>query len=829
MLFDRTRFIRFLAVFAVAALTLALTACPSPVDSPVNDLASGGGEDPPTSGGSDPEPASSEKAIVSLTLEKLAHSQFLTDYHGVVDESAKTVSVVVPYGSDLTALRPRLSLSDGASSEPASRIPVDLSSPVIYTVTAADESTQPYTVSATVLDQEASTSNVLSGLSLDQGSLTFDAATLNYELPLGATVSSIAVTPRAVSPYATIIVTAPNDQTHEVASDTASPPLPLQIGENIVTVEVIPFDASTSLTYRIVIDRGAPQDLALGVWQRHEVTAQSGGEYLEGGNWFSFNAQVGQRYLIAIDDDDDQGWNPTNGGDPQLNASQAANMWFRVYRADGTTGYEYDQALPFARHNSQELEGVVRADSIVRYVPIVAADTTVRIRAGYFGFSGAGTFSIQVRQVPNDTQADVLELESWRRVDYRPDPWRSQEPMRFTLPTQPGETYRVGVDTAVVDSNEDIGWGPTYGGLDPAPVGGTFQFQVLRSDDSPYQYVGGTSGWKRAEENDTQDVNFNHKYISFVATGTQATVVVSGFTVSPAWHQGSFGVQARQTQPLAASGLVTGQWQPVMMRSEDGQWDVQRRYRFDVTPGRWYRVALDDRSTNADYGWTPDNGGYTAGPLEGQAYLRVFRSDGETEYEPTNFNNERLQKWGDWFVLDDAFFGSPGQTDRYVTIYALDNEVEVHLRDAIYHGNVALQLRPLPVEDLQVDTDWNLSSVAEPDSWRIPQRRLLRFPAVPGQTYYVSVDDSQSGFGRWTPTNGGYSPAPTARVRIATRTPDERLGGFGLVSGDGVHTVVAQEDYVLVQVVALEGISGPNPFVDAGTFAIRVTTTDPGL
>ncbi|MDD3148875.1 MAG: DUF5018 domain-containing protein, partial [Candidatus Riflebacteria bacterium] len=68
---------------------------------------------------------------------------------GIINETAKTVALTVPYGTDVTALVPTITHT-GASVSPASGIAQDFTSPVTYTVTAADSTTQAYTVTVVV-------------------------------------------------------------------------------------------------------------------------------------------------------------------------------------------------------------------------------------------------------------------------------------------------------------------------------------------------------------------------------------------------------------------------------------------------------------------------------------------------------------------------------------------------------------------------------------------------------------------------------------------------------------------------------------------------------
>ncbi|MCF7848776.1 MAG: hypothetical protein K9M45_08005, partial [Kiritimatiellales bacterium] len=66
--------------------------------------------------------------------------------HGSVNEGAKTVAAKVPVGTDVSALVPVIGVSPLAAIDPLSGVARNFSSPVIYTVTAEDSTTQNYTV-----------------------------------------------------------------------------------------------------------------------------------------------------------------------------------------------------------------------------------------------------------------------------------------------------------------------------------------------------------------------------------------------------------------------------------------------------------------------------------------------------------------------------------------------------------------------------------------------------------------------------------------------------------------------------------------------------------
>jgi hypothetical protein len=66
-----------------------------------------------------------------------------------IDTANHTVSIEVEYGTSVTALQPTITVSEGATISPTSGTATDFTSPVVYTVTALDESTQEWTVTVT--------------------------------------------------------------------------------------------------------------------------------------------------------------------------------------------------------------------------------------------------------------------------------------------------------------------------------------------------------------------------------------------------------------------------------------------------------------------------------------------------------------------------------------------------------------------------------------------------------------------------------------------------------------------------------------------------------
>ena len=86
---------------------------------------------------------SSEKKILNFKFAS-------PSVEAVITESAKTIVAVVPFGTDVTALVPIITVSDKATVSPASGMPVNFTNPVTFTVTAEDGSTATYVASVTV-------------------------------------------------------------------------------------------------------------------------------------------------------------------------------------------------------------------------------------------------------------------------------------------------------------------------------------------------------------------------------------------------------------------------------------------------------------------------------------------------------------------------------------------------------------------------------------------------------------------------------------------------------------------------------------------------------
>lgn len=83
------------------------------------------------------ESLSSEKQIIQFKISSVS---------GIIDEQQKSISVTLPYGTNVTELVPEFVLSEKATANPASGVVQDFTNPVKYIVTAEDKSKVTYEV-----------------------------------------------------------------------------------------------------------------------------------------------------------------------------------------------------------------------------------------------------------------------------------------------------------------------------------------------------------------------------------------------------------------------------------------------------------------------------------------------------------------------------------------------------------------------------------------------------------------------------------------------------------------------------------------------------------
>ncbi|MDO8505746.1 MAG: cohesin domain-containing protein, partial [bacterium] len=109
-------------------------------------------------------PVNSAKAITAFSFATPAAT-------GVINEGTHTITVTVPFGTAVVALTPTIVIT-GTSISSLSGVAQDFTSPVVYTVTADDASTQNYTVTVIITapsDLTALNAAIVSAQSLHDG------------------------------------------------------------------------------------------------------------------------------------------------------------------------------------------------------------------------------------------------------------------------------------------------------------------------------------------------------------------------------------------------------------------------------------------------------------------------------------------------------------------------------------------------------------------------------------------------------------------------------------------------------------------------------------
>jgi len=210
-------------------------------------------------------PASNAKDITSFTISGQVSS--------TIDAVAGTVAVVMPYGTNVTALTPTIEVSQYATIDPASGVAQDFTNPVTYTVTAQDNSTKAWTVTVTVqpASNDATVSSTVYTVSNVDGTIT--------NVPYNATLATFKsnITPAAGA-------------TFEVyQSDGTTVATDLQTGYKLICTAQ---DGSTTKTYTITLNPAPATPI---VYEPFDYTV---GTALQGqGGWTALN--TGDDLLIA--------------------------------------------------------------------------------------------------------------------------------------------------------------------------------------------------------------------------------------------------------------------------------------------------------------------------------------------------------------------------------------------------------------------------------------------------------------------------------------------------------------------------------------------------
>jgi hypothetical protein len=214
-------------------------------------------------GGGGDNPLSDAKAITAYSLGGVA---------GTIDETVKTISVIMPYGTNVTALVATFTTTGASVSvsgvlQTSGTTANDFTMPVVYIITAVNGTTATYTVTVTVSGSAFLADLKLSGLSLDQ---TFQPSQLSYTASAGFLATGANVTAATEDAGATLTING-----IATASGEVSAPVALATGNNLITVLVTAADGTTQKSYNVTVSREAVTGFAQRAYAKASNTGGS--------------------------------------------------------------------------------------------------------------------------------------------------------------------------------------------------------------------------------------------------------------------------------------------------------------------------------------------------------------------------------------------------------------------------------------------------------------------------------------------------------------------------------------------------------------------------
>ncbi len=122
-----------------------------------------------------------------------------TDVEAVINEDTKTIALTVPTGTNVTALKPEITI-EGSNISPANNVAQNFSNPVTYVVTAADGSKQSYEVTVSIMSSDTKTINKFVFLAANNNTvltadveavINEDTKTIALTVPTGTNVTAL--------------------------------------------------------------------------------------------------------------------------------------------------------------------------------------------------------------------------------------------------------------------------------------------------------------------------------------------------------------------------------------------------------------------------------------------------------------------------------------------------------------------------------------------------------------------------------------------------------------------------------------------------------------
>ncbi|WP_405246592.1 beta strand repeat-containing protein [Cellulophaga sp. Asnod2-G02] len=183
------------------------------------------------------------EVVDELSTEKEITSFIVNGVAGTI--TGTVIDVVLPEGTDLTALAPVI-IHNGASISPESEISQDFTNPVIYTVTAQDETIQAYTVNCSI---EGNDSKDITDFAINGVAGTITGTNISVTLPAGTDVTALEPTVTHTGATVSPVSDAAQDFTNSVIYTVTAEDASTQ--EYTVMVTVAPSDSKDITAFSI--------------------------------------------------------------------------------------------------------------------------------------------------------------------------------------------------------------------------------------------------------------------------------------------------------------------------------------------------------------------------------------------------------------------------------------------------------------------------------------------------------------------------------------------------------------------------------------------------
>ncbi|MEW7280896.1 DUF5018 domain-containing protein [Aquimarina sp. 2201CG1-2-11] len=142
---------------------------------------------------------SSEKQIEKFVFNTNLNNGLKTIHNAVIDQKSNTITITFPPNTDISNIKPTLTISEKATITPKSEEVLDFSSPVNYIVTAEDKTTKKYIIETRIETSEESFCEIPNG---DFESWrTYTQSEVNYDAPNEWTEGLVSILTRIFGKY----------------------------------------------------------------------------------------------------------------------------------------------------------------------------------------------------------------------------------------------------------------------------------------------------------------------------------------------------------------------------------------------------------------------------------------------------------------------------------------------------------------------------------------------------------------------------------------------------------------------------------------------------